>query len=246
VSVDIRIIHFYPDLMSLYGSYANLLVLRRALEQMGNHVSVETVRPGQETDLSGADFIFMGAGTERSARAAMKDLARFGDPLRALADEDVSMLFCGTAMELLGSSVTDRGGDTFPGLCLAGYTVRQTDRRYVGDVVGHCEAVEEPVVGFVNKCSLIDGVDTPLLVSLEMGIGNTGPLSPEGFRFHNVWGSELTGPLLVKNPRLLDAVLSAVYARRGDPLPGSLPRDEDLEAGYTVTSEALRERIGKA
>ena len=27
--MDIRIFHFYPDLMSLYGSYANVAVLKR-------------------------------------------------------------------------------------------------------------------------------------------------------------------------------------------------------------------------
>ena len=27
--MELKIIHFYPDLMSLYGSYANVAVLRR-------------------------------------------------------------------------------------------------------------------------------------------------------------------------------------------------------------------------
>ena len=30
--MEIKIIHFYPDLMSLYGSYANVSVLKRRLE----------------------------------------------------------------------------------------------------------------------------------------------------------------------------------------------------------------------
>ena len=38
--MDIKIIHFYPDLMSLYGSYANVAVLRRALEALGDTVTV--------------------------------------------------------------------------------------------------------------------------------------------------------------------------------------------------------------
>ena len=29
--MELKIIHFYPDLMSLYGSYANVSVLRRYL-----------------------------------------------------------------------------------------------------------------------------------------------------------------------------------------------------------------------
>ena len=38
--MELKIIHFYPDLMSLYGSYANVAVLNRRLEQMGNTVTV--------------------------------------------------------------------------------------------------------------------------------------------------------------------------------------------------------------
>ena len=41
--MDIRIIHFYPDLMSLYGSYANVAVLRRALEPLAERFVVLAV-----------------------------------------------------------------------------------------------------------------------------------------------------------------------------------------------------------
>ena len=34
--MEIKILHFYPDLMSLYGSYANVSILKRTLEAMGN------------------------------------------------------------------------------------------------------------------------------------------------------------------------------------------------------------------
>lgn len=32
--MEVKILHIYPDLMSLYGSYANLSVLRRYLEAL--------------------------------------------------------------------------------------------------------------------------------------------------------------------------------------------------------------------
>ena len=111
--MDIKIIHFYPDLMSLYGSYANVAVLRRALEALGDTVTVETVLPGREADLSGADFLYMGAGTEHAQKAALADFARYGDAVKALAEDGVSMLFAGTAMELLGRTITDADGKVY-------------------------------------------------------------------------------------------------------------------------------------
>lgn len=240
--MEVKIVHFYPDLMSLYGSYANVAVLRRRLEAMGCAVTVQSVRPGEEADIAGADFLFMGAGTERAERFAAGDLARFGPAVKAAAEDGCAMLFAGTAMELLGRSVTDKNGETYDGIGLASFTTVQGDRRIVGDVYGAADLFPEAVVGFMNKCGLIRGVETPLLTGLTMGFGNEAEKGPEGFHWKNVFASELTGPLLVKNPRLLEAVTAAIFARRGIPLPEDMPTDPYAEAGYAITAEQLRLR----
>ena len=117
--MELKIIHFYPDLMSLYGSYANVAVLKRQLEAMGNTVTVETVQPGGDCDISSADFLFMGAGTERSQKAALADFIRFGDAVKTAAEQGMPMLFCGTAMELLGKTITDDTGKEYAGIAVA-------------------------------------------------------------------------------------------------------------------------------
>ena len=240
--MEVKIVHFYPDLMSLYGSYANVAVLRRRLEAMGCAVTVQSVRPGEEADIAGADFLFMGAGTERAERFAAGDLARFGPAVKAAAEDGCAMLFAGTAMELLGISVTDKRGETYDGIGLASFTTVQGDRRIVGDVYGAADLFPEAVVGFMNKCGLIRGVETPLLTGLTMGFGNEAEKGPEGFHWKNVFASELTGPLLVKNPRLLEAVASVLLARRGASLPENAATDPYAEAGYAITAEQLRLR----
>ena len=56
----------------------------------------------------------MGAGTERSQLAALADFTRYGDAVRALAENSTAMLFAGTAMELLGKTITDASGRSTP------------------------------------------------------------------------------------------------------------------------------------
>ena len=243
--MEFRFIHFYPDLMSLYGSYANTAVLKRYLERLGNSVSLETVRPGEEADLSGADFLFMGAGTERAARAAMEDFSRFGAGVRAAAEAGAVMLFAGTAMELLGTSVTEADGTSYEGIDLAGFSTVHSERRMVEDVYGHTDLFPEAVVVFMNQCCTVTGVETPLLASVEFGIGNEGEKIPEGFHWKNVFASELTGPILVKNPKLLETVAAALYAGRGEPLPEERAADNWAVQGYAVTEEQLRRRFGR-
>jgi len=240
--MDIRIIHFYPDLMSLYGSYANVSVLRRLLERCGNTVTVETVNPGEDCNIASADFIFMGAGTERRQKAALADFARFGDTVKAAAENGTVMLFCGTAMELLGKTITDSEGKEYAGIALAQFTAKQETRRMVEDVYGATVLFDAPVVGFMNKCSVISGVDTPLLTATRMGYGNEGAGSAEGFHWNNVFGSHLTGPILVKNPRLLEKMAEAIYLRRGEALPEQWPVDTYAENGYAITAEQLKLR----
>ena len=243
--MDIKIIHFYPDLMSLYGSYANVSILRRHLEDLGNTVAVESVDYGQPADIAGADFLYMGAGTERSQKAALKDFSRLGEAIRSAAADGTAMLFAGTAMELLGQSVTDRDGTVFPGIGLADFTSVQSGKRILGDVYGATPLYDSAVVGYMNKCAVISGVETPLLSSLSMGFGNEAAGGPEGYHQNNVFASELTGPLLVKNPLMLGAVIAAIYRRRGAELPEHIPAYPFEERGYAITAQQLRLRWEK-
>ena len=57
-----------------------------------------------------------------------------------------------------------------------------------------------------------------------------------------MFASELTGPILVKNPRLLDAVAGAIYQHRGEALPEQRPVDRWAEDGYAITAEQLKLR----
>ena len=170
--MEIKILHFYPDLMSLYGSYANVSILKRTLEAMGNPVTVEQVAPGADADPAAADFVYMGAGTEHAQKAALLYFSKLGDQVKAAAEGGVAMLFAGNAMELLGKTITDDAGKVYEGLGLADFTAVQNKKRFVEDVYGHTDLYEDAVVGFVNRCSVITGVETPLLTSMDMGHGN--------------------------------------------------------------------------
>ena len=152
--MELKILHFYPDLMSLYGSYANVSILKRTLEEMGNTVTVERVELGGDADLTHADFVYMGAGTERAQKAALLYFSKLGDAVKAAADAGVTMLFAGNSMELLGKTITDDAGKVYEGLGLADFTAVQNKKRFVEDVYGHTDLYEDAVVGFVNRCSL--------------------------------------------------------------------------------------------
>ena len=148
-------------------------------------------------------------------------------------------------MELLGQSIARADGTVLPGLGLGEFASVRGDRRLTGDVYGHTDLYPEAVVGFMNKCSLIRGVETPLVTEVSMGWGNEGPETPEGYRRKNVFASALTGPILVKNPRLLEVFTALLCGRRGAETPPPLSGDTWAEKGYAVTEGQLRLRKDK-
>ena len=155
------------------------------------------------------------------------------------------MLFAGTAMELLGKTITDCDGKEYAGIGLGNFSAVQGKRHIVGDVYGHTDLYPQALVGFMNKSGTVTGVETPLVTDCAMGFGNEKEGGPEGFRYKNVLASQLTGPLLVKNPALLNWVIEAIYARRGAALPTERPAYPYEEQAYAVTEEQLKKRTEK-
>ncbi len=227
--MELTFLHLYPDCMSLYGEYANVMVLRRHLEAMGAAVTVQTALFEDAPDFEHADFIYMGAGTERTQKAALTALLPHKEAFQAAVDRGAVALFTGNAMELLGASVTDAAGRVWPCLGFAGFTTVEHDCRYPCDVVACTDLWEGDVVGFMNKCSATLGVDTPLF-RVEAGTpGNTGNPDQddgddgEGYVSGGVFATHLTGPVLVKNPAFTDLLIRRIFTAKGWELPETLP-----------------------
>ena len=239
--MNIKLLHLYPEAMSLYGEYANLTLLSRYLTWRGAEVEIRTVGCDEAPDFTGADLIYMGAGTERTQKAALGWLTPYKDALKGAADHSL-VLFTGNAMELLGASVTDQKGTAHEGLGFGGFATVETDKRVPHDAIAKIGLFPEPVVGFMNKCSRTSGVEEPLFEAMTMGMGNEQEGGPEGFRHGNVIGTHITGPVLVKNPAFLAWIAERILANRGETLPVPADKPDWLihaEKAYQVTLEEL-------
>ena len=236
-------VHLYPDVMSLYGEYANIAVLRRHLEALGVTVTVKAVTCEDEPDFNGADFIYMGAGTKRTQKYVLEKLRPYGDGLKAAVGAGAVVLFTGSAMELLGASVTDAKGKAWPALGLADFTTVETDKRDPGDVIARTPLLDRPVVGFMNKCSVTRGVGTPLFDALNLGFGNEADKGAEGYADGNMFATHLTGPVLVKNPEFTDFLIRRVFETKGWELPEAMPVLPHEREAYEVTLAELSARI---
>ena len=243
MDMELNILHLYPDVMDLYGEYANLTVLRRHLETLGVAVTVETALFEDAPDFERADLVYMGAGAERTQKAALTALLPHREAFQAAVDHGAVVLFTGNAMETLGASVTDAAGKVWPALGLAEFATVETDRRDPGDVIAHTSLLDRPVVGFMNKCSVTHGITSPLFDRLSLGFGSEADKGPEGYVSGNVFATHLTGPVLVKNPDFTDLLIRRIFEAKGWGPPETMPVLPYEREAYEVTLKELTARV---
>ena len=241
--MKLNIVHLFPELMSLYGEYANLAILRRRLEKLGVDVEIHGVDCDSAPDFPAADMIYMGAGTERSQKFALQRLLPHAQQLKEAAARGAVILFTGNAMPMLGSAITDASGKQFAALALADFTTTESDKRIGEDVIAAPVLWNASAVGFMNKCSVTKGITTPLFSTLPLGFGNESKGGAEGFVSDNIFATHLTGPVLVKNPDFTDLVITRLFAAKGWTLPETLPRLPHEQEAYEVTLKELNARI---
>ena len=239
--MSIQLLHLYPDLMNLYGEYANVAALRRSLERQGAEVVVRTGTLYEGIDFSGADFLYMGAGTESAQLTALEDLRRYETAVRAALERGAVVLATGNAMELFGRSITGPDGTEHTGLDLFPFRTAVSDtERMQGDCLAVGAATGQVAVGFVNKASQTTDVAHPLF-RMEHGPGNSAGTAEDGVWEGSFYGTHLIGPLLMKNPHINAYFTELLCRRAGLPYqPQDCPHEQ---RAYEVTLHALQERF---
>lgn len=199
---EIKILHLFPRLLSLYGEYGNIAVLRRTLEENGYTVDVDGYENG-ELQLEGYDFIYVGAGTEDNLLEAVKRLLPYKESIAASIRSGALWLATGNAMTLFGATVTRYDVTTEALGCFAYTTTIYDNKRYLGDVLS-AEAYGGTFVGFINTSCVYGGLTSPLLqLKLNPQLGNDKASGADGIREKNFYGTQLIGPVLTKNPHFL-------------------------------------------
>jgi CobQ-like glutamine amidotransferase family enzyme len=217
----VRIVQFYPELLSIYADRGNVIVLQKHAERRGLKAQLARLSLGDKFDPGACDIAIMGGGQDRDQdtvsthlRAqlpAISDFVDSGGPLMAV---------CGS-YQLLGHSYTfdlDGKSTTVQGLGLIDMTTITSQPRLIGDIEIEAELTgpdDSPftrrLVGFENhagRTSLRPSIKP--LGRVTRGFGNDGASGFEGAQHQNLIGTYMHGPLLPRNPWLADHLLNQI------------------------------------
>src|SRR5436190_17870171 len=219
----LRLVHLYPDLMSVYGDRGNVLTLARRAEWRGYDVDVQELSLGDRLDPGQVDLVFFGGGQDREQAVVSPDfLEQKGEAVRDAVEGGAALLSVCGGYQLLGTSYTTVDGQELPGAGLFDVRSVPGPRRHIGNVLVESSLDGRPrtLVGFENHSGRTYlGAGVMPLGKTVVGAGNNGEDGTEGAVYRAAIGCYLHGSLLPKNPWLADLLLARALAHRlGEPV----------------------------
>lgn len=225
----IQIVHLYPDLLNLYGDKGNIECMRKRLLWRG--IDAEVIRcTNQDSsfDLTRADIIFVGGGSDRDQEIVCHKLLEKKDELKNYVETDgVLVAVCG-GYQLLGEYYQTPTAK-IEGLHLLDIHTDAGENRLIGNIILESAFFEQKITGFENHAGRTSIGNHQPLGKVIFGHGNNGETGYEGVVYKNVFGTYLHGPLFPKNPQLCDHILSCALKRKYPDFKGLAPLDDSLE-----------------
>ena len=240
----VRLCHLYPREMNIYADRGNIAVLAKRLAWRGMHLEITEFGLGERLQSARSnadapanqsfDMFYLGGGQDNDQVAVAQDLiATKADALaEALAGGAAGLFVCG-GYQLAGHSYETADGETLPGFAALDIETSAGDTRLIGDILIEAQPDTDPAVlvaGYENHAGRTRlGPDAKPFGRVIHGHGNNGDDNTEGAVHNHTIGTYLHGPLLPRNPRLADLLLTWALTHRYDSPHPLRPLQDDWE-----------------
>lgn len=225
----IKIAHLYPDMLNLYGDRGNIIALTQRMLARNIEIQTAQITMGKSFNADEYDIIFVGGGQDFEQDVLLDDL-KCGKDIeikKAIEGGKVFLAICG-GYQMLGKYYKTYDGKMLEYMGALDFYTQGKQERMIGNYAFKTkEGIE--VVGFENhsgRTYLGKGLEP--LGRVIKGYGNNGEDGTEGVRYKNTFGTYSHGPILPKNSRFADLLISkAVENKYGK--CDLAPLDDNLE-----------------
>lgn len=217
----------------------NVSILKKHLEDQGFEVILDKKTINDEIDFDEYDFIFIGSGTERNLDVCLNDLKKYKDAIKVFIDKEKVLLLTGNSFEMLGKNI-----DNNEAIGIFDFEVKREKDRETSDVIYKSKILNKKIVGFINKASKIYHNMNPFF-EVEFGIGENENNDYEGIKYKNVYGTHISGPILVRNPEFLKIIVETICKNKNKNFKVKEVEYKNEEEGYKLVLQELENRKAK-
>lgn len=226
---EIKLLWLYDDLLDLYGDNGNIKILSYYLSRMDIDLTIHSVGIHDELSFEEYDMIYCGPGKLKNLVYAANHLRQYKEQLKE-AIEDKVVLFTGSSILLLGEYFTDSLNNKTEATGIFPFTAHDENKIEIADVLSYSSNhTSQPIYGFINRTAHIQYTgEITHLFNIQKGLKE----QKEGICYHDLWATMQLGPLLVKNPSLLEIILTKLTKQ-----PVQLNNTLETEAYHRTISE---------
>lgn len=214
----------------------NISILKKHIEDQGFEVILDKRTINDEINFDEYDFLFIGSGTERNLDVCLNDLKKYKDEIKKFIDKEKVVLLTGNSFEMLGKNI-----DNNTALEIFDFEVKREKDRETSDVIYKSKILKNKVVGFINKASQIYHNMNPLF-EVDFGIGENENNDYEGIKYKNVYGTHVSGPILVRNPEFLKLIVETICKNKNKNFRIKKIEYKNEDEGYKLVLQELESR----
>ena len=193
---QINVLHLYYNLMNLSGENGNMVAIEDALKEQKVKYTIDRLSIGDKIDFNKYHLIYIGNGSRDSQEMARQDLLKYKYKLEKVFKNKL-IIATGNSFELFGKSIDNKeclGFLPFKSMYLKEYVVEEK--------IVKTDFIDHDVISFINRNS-------------EANIKDNFFLENEGIHVGNFYGTYTLGPLLIRNPYLLNKFIEMVVTDAG-------------------------------
>lgn len=226
--MKLKLLHLYPKEMNLYGDHGNVLAIKRRCEWRGIDLEVIEYEPGQKVPTD-VDIIFGGGGQDSGQGKIESDLQNIAKTLFDMVEKGTpTLVICGL-YQLFGQYFETSEGQRITGTNILNLYTVGGPTRLIGNITINTPEFGE-LVGYENHSGLTTlGEGVAPLGTVINGAGNNGKDMTEGAHYKNCIGTYMHGPLLPKNPRLADYLISKAIENKTHKAAKLTPLNDRIE-----------------
>ena len=203
--MKIKIAYLYYDLMNLYGEQGNIIALKDSLNNQNIEAEIDLLSVGDEINFKEYDIFYIGTGSKENLLQTLEDIKKYAKDIKSAIKKGKIFISTGNSHELFGKSLTYDNTE-YVGLNIFPYYSKEATERITGESLMTYEKLENKIIGFQNRASLIQIDDNHLFKVID-GNADNKKSEYEGYNENNFYGTYLIGPILIRNPHLTDYII---------------------------------------
>lgn len=204
--MKVTIAHLYYDLLNLYGENGNIRALTKYLENQNIEVELKKVTMFDNIEPSNYDFIYIGMGTEKNQLIALTHLIKYKKAIRDYIENGGFLLATGNSFELFGKYIINLKGKKTKALNIFSYNAKLNDNRIICESIMKADELDDEIIGLQNRGSITENIEKYWFNVIKTFKPENNAETKEGIHYKNFYGTYLLGPLLVRNPKILEEI----------------------------------------